>query len=379
MNTKAILALTTSALALPGIKPVTAETAPTESVISYNYTNYDEDPMHESDVIGGSLDRYKIKIHQLSVSHSFNEKYNVTFANSYESMSGASPWYGLVSNDKQYMAMSGATIYEKRNESQFGIRKYTDNGSLGLSYRHSTENDYESDSFSINSERNFNEDQFTFSTGFSYSSDDIFPSDSESYNRIKSASKTTKSFSASLTAIIDRLSLVQTGLTYTSNKGFLSDPYKLADRRPSTRNQLSWNTTYKKYFISSATTIEAGYRFYKDTFGIESQTLNFNWYIPVGSYLQLVPGVRYYSQSEADFYQLSANFIDTNYASTDFRLSSYGSLSYKLKINILLDDITIKLLYEDYSSDNSVGVYDGPSSAALLDFDRISVGFDYSF
>ncbi len=75
------------------------------------------------------------------------------------------------------------------------------------------------------------------------------------------------------------------------------------------------------------------YRYFDDDWGIASHTLHTSWYQNIGARFQIVPNLRYYSQSAADFYLPIDNFIlppDLS-QSSDLRLSAYGAATVGLK------------------------------------------------
>ena len=100
-------------------------------------------------------------------------------------------------------------------------------------------------------------------------------------------------------------------MTYQNGSGFLSDPYKLvsiagsnfADRRPDSRNQIALMGRYRRHFSGVGGSLHLDYGFYVDDWGIDAHTLELAWYQSLfGDVLTIVPSVRYYTQSQADFY-----------------------------------------------------------------------------
>ena len=154
MHSKTLLALTSSALALPGVVAVSSVHADTPACSNascrYRASSYKEDDLDASVLFAGSAERYDIKVHQLRYSAPVGEKYSFSLDSSYESMSGASPWYTVESvNGDAKVAMSGATIYEKRRDITASGRRYFDSGNLGISLTISDENDYRSNSMAV--------------------------------------------------------------------------------------------------------------------------------------------------------------------------------------------------------------------------------------
>jgi hypothetical protein len=381
VKSRTLLALTASALALPGLSGITrADAPPTQSTASLRISNYEEDDLDLAAKLTGSEERYDIDIQQLRLQMPVGENYALTLSSSHESMSGASPWYTLRLSGNTRVVMSGATIVEERRDYNANLRRYLENGAVGVTVGGSNENDYESLSASVDAERHFNDNLTTVSAGLGYSSDNLEPTQKVGYIRILSADKTSKSAFVSVSQVLNRDNLVQTGLSVSRLSGYLSDPYKLNDTRPDTRTQVAWTSAWRRFFAPVNAALQADYRFYHDNFGVNSHTLDLAWYQNIGDKWQVVPGVRYYSQSAADFFGYGLVFQNPlPLQSTDYRLSSYGAWSGSLKVQWEIEDFTVSASYEQYFADADYGTYDGLESPALVDFTRMSIGADYRF
>ncbi len=382
MKSRALLAFTASALALPGLTAqVRADAAPTESLVSYQLSAYQEDDLAGQYKVAGSSKRYDINIQQLRLLMPVGETYSLTLNSSLESMSGASPWYAIRrANGSTGIVMSGATISEERRDFIAAGRKYLPNGTLGLNLAVSEENDYSSLSGGFDAERHFNDNLTTLTGGLGYASDELQPSDAKLFGRVAQANKHSTSVFLSVSQILNRSSVIQTGLSITHLSGYLNDPYKLGDIRPDLRTQTAWTTAWRKYIDGMDAALHVDYRFFHDTFGIDSNTLDLNWYQNVGENLQLIPGLRYYSQSAADFFSPTINFSGGQaLQSTDYRLSAYGAVSGSLKVQWEVEDLTLSLAAERYRANADYAVNDGAVSPALVTFNRYSLGLDYKF
>ncbi|WP_431065088.1 DUF3570 domain-containing protein [Methylotuvimicrobium sp.] len=194
-----------------------------------------------------------------------------------------------------------------------------------------------------------------------------------------------------LTQVVTKSSLAKFGASYTRSTGYMGNPYKAVtafflrpvtaglmsrdcdtqgtvagpglgaadcgegiayegqakaflEQRPEVRNQWSFNTGWVQYIDPLDAALHFDYRFYHDDWGINAHTFEADWVQPLGSGWSMTPRVRYYSQSEADFYVpfLVADVSNENGAdrlgsdnsklptqtfSSDHRLSGYGALS----------------------------------------------------
>lgn len=382
MKSRQLLALTASALALPGIAPAArADTPPTENTLSYRITRYAEDDLPGQYLVAGSAERYDINIHQFQLVTPVGEEYGLTLTSSYESMSGASPWFTVPAfGDEKTVVMSGATIHEQRRDFNVALRRYLDNGNYAFNIGASDENDYEAWSGGFDMARNFNNDLTTIAGGVSFSSDDLSPTDASLFNRVTDESKRTSSAFMSVSQVIDRNSLFQSSLNVTYHSGFLTDPYKLGDSRPGSRTQIAWSNAYRRYLAGPDAALHVDLRLYDDDFGINSVTLDLSWYQNLGDDWQVAPRLRYYSQSAADFFT-PVNDVSGLLAfnSSDYRLAAYGAISGGIQVQTTIDDVTLSFVAERYLSDNGYSLYDGDTSPALVDFTRLSLGIGYRF
>jgi hypothetical protein len=382
MKSRSLLALTASALALPGISAVVrADTPPTETSLGYRISSYEEDNLPEEFLFVGSPERYDITVHQFQLVTPVGENYGLSLNSSYESMSGASPWYALAPFDgNKSIVMSGATIHEQRRDYNISLRRYLDNGNYAFNIGTSKEDDYESWNGGFDLQRHFNNDLTTLSGGVSFASDDINPTDASLFNRVTDESKRTSSAFFSVSQIIDQNSLFQSSLNLTHHSGFLTDPYKLGDARPESRTQTALSNAYRRFIPSLDAAMHLDLRLYDDNFGVNSLTFEVSWYQNLGDNWQITPSLRYYSQSDADFFSTVNDFSGTvPHNSSDYRLAAYGALSGGLQVQTTLDDVTLTFMVERYLTDDGYSLFDGASSPALVNFTRMSLGVGYSF
>lgn len=380
MKKSPLAILTSAALALPAF----AATQPSETSISVKASQYKEEDIAPADVLLGSNERYDIDVYQFQLTAPIGADWSLDVNVNREIMSGASPW-GTITDfqtGESTLIMSGATISDQRTEVAATISRYFTDSSASVTLSHSDEDDYEAKSIAIGGEWNFLDDMATLAVGASYSSDDISPTDALIFGRVTDEEKRSRSLSVSWTHILNRTSLIQLGTSITDHDGYLSDPYKLRDTRPDSRLEKTISAKYRKYFGRPGAAMHLDYRYFRDDFGIRSHTLDFAWHQQVGDRFQLIPGIRYYSQEEADFYIPADSFLTPldEYQSSDFRLSSYGAWSFSIKGVVNLDDWTLDLSYERYISSGDYGL-DEPEieHPALLEFDLVTLGVSYRF
>ncbi len=340
-------ALTASALALPGLAG-SAQAAEDGSRWSIEHVSsyYIEDELDEDDVqVGGETERYEIQAHHIRLQMPFTPRTDLQFDALYETMSGASPWFIQPDvNGDPVQVMSEASIEDTRID-LLGRSTYNlDNGTFSLLGGISTENDYFAGNGGVEMSIDFAENNASFASGASFSIDTIEPTESGQFaTRVDEEEKQSYSAFVSLSQILSRSTILRGSLNGQFSTGFLSDPYKLvsvegvnvADSRPDERYQGAAMIQLRQHIAPIDATLHADYTFAIDDWGIMAHTAELAWYQTLFGRVHLVPSIRYYTQSEADFYDLY--FLTApgdGYASSDYRLSGYGAISRKLRAEV---------------------------------------------
>ena len=351
-----LASLSSAALALLGTTTDSRADGPVEKIeAAYAFSFYSEDSIKESNKTLGDTSRYEIETQQVTVAGPLTDRSDVAFDFIYESMSGATPWFVEPdpSGGQPVQAMSGATVTEKRYDGALRGNYYFDNARAGAHFGVSGENDYLAIYSGVNGEYHLNEKNTTLSGGLSFSIDEIKPTEGGTDGRIKSDEKQSVSLNGGFSQILDRSTTLQTSISYKHSTGFLSDPYKkaciapdttctdlLVDNRPDTRNQVAWLTQVRKHFEFIDASLHANYRFHYDDWKLTSHTFEVEWFQNFfDDLVQVVPNLRYYSQSQAYFYEpfYTAERSD-GLASSDYRLSPYGSFSFGAKVQMRVED-----------------------------------------
>ncbi len=144
------------------------------------------------------------------------------------------------------------------------------------------------------------------------------------------------------TQTIDKTSQVKASIFYISEDGYLTNPYMRVVRnydtnpkisqevKPDTRKAYGGLIQYAKAFNDKLSSVSS-YRLYTDDWDITSHTINSELYYEYNNKLTTGVGFRYYTQSEAEFYNGKRDyFTNEEYASSDRRMSDYNSLNYKV-------------------------------------------------
>lgn len=388
VTNRTLLALTSAAIALPGIStPILADTQPEKASVGYRLSNYSESDLNKKDVLTGSNKRYDIDTHQFRLVAPIGDNYSASVDYQYETMSGASPLSVAADTEgNPVLIMSGASIKEKRTDLNASLTRYSDLGQITVSAGFSKEDDYNANNASISGDYHINNKLTTLSGGVGFSSDTVEPTQQTGFERIIKEDKDSTTGFLGFTQVLSKFDTVQTSISITDHSGYLSDPYK-NDTRPDARQQIAWLIKYRRYLASQEAALHVNYRYYDDDWGLESHTLDFSWYKNIGDHVQLIPSLRYYSQSQADFYESTGSSVTTtendappNYQSTDYRLSPFGAITLGLKLVVKDSDWKFALGYERYNSSGSMALKNVEvENPALVDFTVLSLGLDYNF
>ena len=389
---KGVLAvLSASAMLLPGLARAQEE----RWSVDYGYSLYSEDDIDSSKLQAGSAERYQIDTQQLSMRGPLTGRIDFGLDLVHETMTGATPWFVEANAaGEPVQVMTGASIEDTRTDFLGHGTYYFDTARANFASGYSTEDDYQATNFSFGTEHDFNEKNTTLSWGAGLSLDDIDPTPTATNADPSQEDKRSVSLFTGLSQVIDRSSAFQAALSYQNGSGFLSDPYKLvsvgganlADSRPDSRNQFAIVGRYRRHFARVLGTLHADYRFYVDDWDINSHTVELAWYQSVFELLTIVPSVRYYTQSQADFYGPYFLTSPGDYASSDYRLSPFGALSGKLRIETRVSDWPFHMAwklgasYERYQSSGSLAIQSvNVENPGLVSFDVFMLNLSARF
>lgn len=282
------------------------------------------------------------------------EKWELAASATVDMVSGASPIIASNADGKPAQIYTGASITDRRKAYDASLtRKYGElsENTIGVSFARSDEKDYESKAYGLNATFDFNERNTTLALGLGSRNDRVMSVTDPTLNRARDA----KEYLIGVTQLIDRRTLVQSNLTVTRLTGYLNDPYKLTfsvyrdglrpaavlvkDLRPDSRTQIAWLTRAKRALTETGAVVSAEYRFYRDDWGIRSHTLAGSWLQTLNDTWQVEGGLRYYSQSKADFYrnEITQRPVPTR-TSSDQRLAAFGAVEPSIKLIAKLSD-----------------------------------------
>lgn len=376
--------------------PVQAESAPTDQIMAYRFSQYQEADAPRERTFTPTTERYSIDIHQFRYGKPLGDDWYLNSEFQYETLSGASPMQTYQNaNGQSVLLMSGASISETRYDLKVAPKRYFSgalngqlDGTLGTNLALSLENDYRSVALGADGSLELFNKHTTLLGSVSMSLDELSPSDasiSADRQRADGRGKRSVSIYEGVSQVIDKNRVVQVGIGYTQLSGYLSDPYKFEDRRPDRRGQLTLSGQYRHFFpLWDGAALHGDYRYYSDDWGIRSHTLTARWAQSVSLApfsFRFIPMMRYYRQTQADFYSLEQNPPDDQLNSSDARLSSYGAFSYGLESRILYQQWTLSIDWQQYLSSEEFALVQTTNNEtpALVDYSIVSLGIEYRY
>lgn len=261
-------------------------------------------------------------------------------ASSSSSSSGSTTQTQTVTEDTGKVEVPKADFDEIRYGMNLEMIMELEHGILSGLYAYSYEDDYISHGFALRDAIFFNQKNTMLNLGAALTYDQINPA-----NQDFSETKMSYDFMVGVSQVIDRNTLFTANLTLGMIDGYLSDPYKVAEvngslvyeNRPDEKTKQIVYLSLNRYVPLLDGSAELSYRYYTDDFGINAQTYGLAWYQKLGPRWILRPAVRYYDQSEADFY--AVRFVgNPEYYSSDYRVSAFTSLGYGLKAIWLVNE-----------------------------------------
>ena len=361
-KSKVLQALTASALTLPGITAnVVAKPVGNNTSVNLQYGHYAESGQRVAvDIFQGSSLYTLSETSQLqaglvtdiwsgatpvltlpdSVAHSKTGASGINGVNSNEP---------VVAGENPVQVMTGASMVETRYAFDLGASFFVNDVGVHSQFTRSEEPDYLSYGYNIGADWELNQKMTTLSLAFGQNFDQIEPT-----TRKLQEDKLDYRLLAGISQILTKQTLLQISTELTHSSGYLTNPYKKVfiqglndntdlqnggfnnvyyENRPDERNQWSISIGIIQYVPAFDGSTHLDYRYFRDDWGISSHTFEATYNQPIGSGWMLVPRIRYYSQTGADFFQYYyvTPRADGIYSS-DFRLASFGNLSGGLKL-----------------------------------------------
>lgn len=283
---------------------------------------------------------------------------------------------------------------EERTELTAGVDYLYERAILSLGYTNSSENDYQANTVYFSISQEFFGGMSTLTLGYANGWDEVGQRGNESFE--EDADR--RNYQLGLSQVITTNSLLGFDLEVVTDEGFLQNPYRQnryldpndpanfqyqPERYPETRTSYSL-ATRALYYLPYRASIRAEYRFFSDTWGIDSNTFELAYVHALNPRWSLEGKVRYYDQEQADFYSdLYAFENSQTHLARDKEMSSFsgttlgGGLVYewrqtslpgvsRLQASLLIDWLDFE--YDNFRDVTAPGTY-LPGEEPLYSFD----------
>ncbi len=322
-----------------GLTPVRHARA--EDAVTYKYQDY-----HEAD------GRIAVQVHSALIEKELGPAMQLKVSGVIDAIAGATPTGQPPATPDGQVPLS--QLEEERKAWALELSRQFSRYKITVGAANSRESDYVSNGWSLNGQADFNARNTTVLLGVAGMDDDV-----KVFFQPTPMAKHTVDMIAGVTQLLDPVTSVTFNLTYSQSTGYLSDPYKLVQKRVEVLPGIFLLRTYgenrpdsrRKWIVLAALNrawpklagaVEASYRFHRDDHGLSSHTLNLEWYQKLGARFMVRPALRYFTQQAADYYFVSLTgtpIAPTSrptgaapYYSADYRLSALRSLNYGLKV-----------------------------------------------
>lgn len=383
------VALLSAAMALPCAMPsANAESAPEKGSISFKYLDYKERQQVVDGLEGGYSvdakssasafkDRIKVKATATQVVVPMNSEWSFSGTQITDSISGASPAYHT-------LALTGMRDFRRALDAS--VTHYLPQGTWTLGLSRSAEHDYISRGVSILGTRATEDKNTTWTAGIGLNNDLINPSNQIVSNETKKGAD----LIVGVTQVVTMNDIVQLNLGYYAGRGYFTDPYKVYDERPRNRQHETVQARWNHHFNDWAATSRVAYRFYTDSWGVRSHTLEGEWVQRLFANWSVAPSARYYAQTAARFYvpaDPSAYPFAPNppenarYFSEDQRLSAFGGLTLGMKVSNQINlDTKVDIKLEQYGQKGAWMLWGtGSKDLAPFYFRSLQIGVTHTF
>lgn len=273
---------------------------------------------------------------------------------------------------------------EERTQQSLGVDYLYEKSTLNYSYTNSLENDFDGTTHSFGVTQEMFGGLSTVSLGYSIGSNIITKTKKADFEKESSF----KNYRVSLGQVLTKKLILSLAYNIITDEGFLNNPYReyryedttastgynfSAENYPDTRtsNAVSFNL---RYYLPYRAAVFGGYRFFTDSWGIKGDTYEVGYIHPFENNWTLELGLRYYQQTQADFYSDLFPFggplnPPQNFFGRDKELSTFSDytinigVSYKFENLGFVEKATANLFYShiQFDYDNFTDVSDKPT------------------
>ncbi|MDH3337824.1 MAG: DUF3570 domain-containing protein [Gammaproteobacteria bacterium] len=321
-----------------------------------------------------------------------------------KSMSVVGNYYVDMISSASIDVITTASPYdEERTQWSLGMDYLRGNTTMSVNYVSSVESDFDAKTYSFAVSQDMFGDLTTLTLSYALGDDLVGRSDDPTFERENDRQQ----YGVGITQILTRNLITTLNFTTITDEGFLNNPYRTvryadsgvgrgfsyeAELYPNTRTSTAVGLR-AKYYLPYRAALEGEYRYFTDTWDIESNTASIAYTHPMGPFT-FTAKYRWHDQTGAHFYSdLFPRQQATNFRGRDKEISPLTSQTFKFLASWeFLDDpegwgfikrgsvnFSYSLLSVDYHdfSDVSVGALVGEEPLYQLDSDIIQIYFSF--
>jgi len=254
----------------------------------------------------------------------------------------ANYYVDMVSSASIDVITTASPYTEERTQYSFSADYLRGNTTMSMGYTNSTESDFDANTYHLAVSQDMFGQLTTLTLSYSYGDDVVGKSDDPDFSQ----DNTRQHYGIGVTQILTRNMIAALNVEVITDEGFLNNPYRSVrflepdlatgfdfekELYPRTRtsNAVGIRT---KYYLPYRAALEAQYRYFIDTWDIESHTGSVSYVQPWRDFV-LTAKYRYHTQTGAHFYRdIFSRSEATNFRGRDKELSPLTSQTFKLSL-----------------------------------------------
>ncbi len=218
-------------------------------------------------------------------------------------------------------------LTELRHQFNAGVSRLIGDATISLNGMYSTEHDYSSKTFAANISLPFAKKNTIFQAGFAGNWDKVFPQ-----TRTWTKDRNTQSINLGISQILSKNLIGQIDFTFMNVEGFMLDGYQvvrlingytlkvLEPNTPDKRIRKAFGGRFN-YGLTKKSTLQLGYRYYWDTWDINSHTIEAGFKSHITENINLLIDLRQYFQTKAYFFKPEYTVPET-FMAVDSKMNS---------------------------------------------------------
>jgi len=256
----------------------------------------------------------------------------------------ANYYLDMVSSASIDVVTTASPYTEERKQGSLGVTYLYGNTLMNVGYTRSDESDYAANSLNFSVSQDMFGQMTTVTLGYALGWDEVGKSNDPEFSRDVDRQQ----YSLAVTQIVTRSLIMSFAFDAITDEGFLNNPYRsvrylAADQPagyqfepevyPNTRTSGAGSIT-ARYRLPWRAALHGSYRYFSDTWGIESHTGEIGYVHPWKHGITFSTRYRHYTQDQADFYaDLFPRSNAQNFMGRDKELSTFQSATIRAGVS----------------------------------------------